>query len=117
MDGPLRSSLNLLSSMIGQRTRTSQEFWLIDISALDSIENAEILFENFNLRINDDIFVVKFDEDFMSADVWEIYKISMDQPIINNYLGAWSENDGLNMTTLEKYQRRSDLMVILGVPG
>ena len=112
MDGPLRSSLNLLSSMIGQRTRTSQEFWLIDISALDSIENAEILFENFNLRINDDIFVVKFDEDFMSADVWEIYKISMDQPLINNYLGSWSENDGLNMTTLEKYQRRSDLMVI-----
>ena len=55
---------------------------------------------------------MKFDEDFMSADVWEIYKISMDQPIINNYLGAWSENDGLNMTTLEKYQRRSDLMVI-----
>ena len=50
MNGPLRSSLNLLSSMIGQRTRTSQEFWLIDISALDSIENAEILFENFNLR-------------------------------------------------------------------
>ena len=55
---------------------------------------------------------MKFDEDFMSADVWEIYKISMDQPIINYYLGTWSENDGLNMTTLEKYQRRSDLMVI-----
>jgi hypothetical protein len=36
--------------MIGQRTRTSQEFWLIDISALVSIESAELLFENFNLR-------------------------------------------------------------------
>ena len=69
------------------------------------------LLNDFNLRINDDIFIVKFDEQNMYAEIWEIYKISMDQGLILNGLGTWTEKDGLNMTTEEKYQRRSDLMV------
>ena len=69
------------------------------------------LLNDFNLRINDDIFIVKFDEQNMYAEIWEIYKISMDQGLILNGLGTWTKKDGLNMTTEEKYQRRSDLMV------
>ena len=60
---------------------------------------------------DDDIFVVKFDGKFTQAEIWEIYKTSFSQPLIVNNLGTWSEMDGLNLTTLHKYERRKNLMV------
>jgi len=60
---------------------------------------------------DDDIFVVKFDGKFTQAEIWEIYKTSFSQPLIVNNLGTWSEMDGLNSTTLHKYERRKNLMV------
>ena len=107
----LRNSINYLSSLIKARTRQNQEYWLIDISSIDSIETAELLLDILNMDVDDDIFVVKFDEKTLEADIWEIYKLSFAQPLIKKYIGLWSETDGLNMTTLEKYQRRGDLMV------
>ena len=107
----LRNSINYLSSMINARTRQNQEYWLIDISGLDSIETAELLLDVLSMDVDDDIFVVKFDETLLEADIWEIYKLSFAQPLIKKYIGLWSETDGLNMTTLKKYQRRVDLMV------
>ena len=107
----LRNSINYLSSMINARTRQNQEYWLIDISGLDSIETAELLLDVLNMDVDDDIFVAKFDEALLEADIWEIYKLSFAQTLTKKYLGSWSETEGLNMTTLEKYQRRVDLMV------
>ena len=60
---------------------------------------------------DDDIFVVKFDGKFTQAEIWEIYKTSFSQPLLVNNLGTWSEMDGLNLTTLHKYERRKNLMV------
>ena len=61
--------------------------------------------------LDDDIFVVKFDANFTQAEIWDIYKTSFSQPLIVNNLGTWSEMDGLNLTTLHKYERRKNLMV------
>ena len=107
----LRNSINYLSSMINARTRQNQEYWLIDISGLDSIETAELLLDVLSMDVDDDIFVVKFDETLLEADIWEIYKLSFAKPFIKKYLGFWSETHGFNITTLKKYQRRVDLMV------
>ena len=110
-DENLKFSVGYLKSMINGRTRKNLAYWIFDISALDSMDTVESILKDFNLRINDDIFIVKFDEQSNHADIWEIYKIkSMDQALIVNKLGTWSET-GLSMTTEEKYQRRSNLMV------
>ena len=61
--------------------------------------------------LDDDIFVVKFDANFTQAEIWDIYKTSYSQPLIVNHLGTWSEKNGMNLTTLHKYERRSNLMV------
>ena len=110
-DENLKYSVDYLKSMIKRRTRKNLDFWLFDISSLDSINSLYSLLNDFNLRVNDDIFIVKFDEQSNYADVWEIYKLSSDQALIIDGLGTWSESNGLNMTTEEKYQRRSNLMV------
>ena len=60
---------------------------------------------------DDDIFVVRFDAKFTQAEIWDIYKTSFGQALLVNHLGTWSEKDGMNLTTLHKYQRRSNLMV------
>ena len=52
----LRNSINYLSSLIKARTRQNQEYWLIDISGLDSIETAELLLDILNMDVDDDIF-------------------------------------------------------------
>ena len=110
-DENLKFSVGYLKSMINGRTRKNLAYWIFDISALDSMDTVESILKDFNLRINDDIFIVKFDEQSKYADIWEIYKIkSMDQELVVNKLGTWSETS-LNMTTEEKYQRRSNLMV------
>ena len=100
--------------MIKARTKTIYDYWLIDITALDSIDDGQLLLNNLNLDLDDDIFIVKFDEvDEKICHIWEIYKINSNQPLIVNNLGTWSENDGFNMTSLQKYERRNDLMVTL----
>ena len=60
---------------------------------------------------DDDIFVVRFDAKFTQAEIWDIYKTTFSQPLLVNHLGTWSEKDGMNLTTLHKYQCRSNLMV------
>ena len=79
---------------------------------LDSIYNAQVLLSNLNLDLDDDVFIVEYDKvDKRTCQIWEIYKISPTEPLIVNDVGTWSKNDGLNMTLLQKYERRRDLMV------
>ena len=84
----------------------------ITFIALESIHDVQVLFSNLNLDLDDDVFIVKFDKvDKSTCQIWEIYKISPTEPLIVNDVGTWSKNDGLNMTLLQKYERRRDLMV------
>ena len=84
----------------------------IVFTALESIHNAQTLLSNLNLDLDDDVFIVEFDKlDRSTCQIWEIYKISPAEPLIINNVGTWSKNDGLNMTSLQKYERRRNLMV------
>ena len=79
---------------------------------LDSIYNAQVLLSNLNLDLDDDVFIVEYDKvDKSTCRIWEIYKISPTEPLIVNDVGTWSKNYGLNMTSLQKYERRRNLMV------
>ena len=94
------------------RSRTNKESWLVDILALENIENVKSRLNNLPLDIDDDIFLFMFNnKDFVN--IWEIYKLTPEKDLIVNNLGMWTKERGLNLTALEKWQRRGNLSVRL----
>ena len=64
------------------------------------------------LDIDDDIFlfmIMKND----TARIWEIYKLLPGKDLIVRDIGEWTKDFGLNLTTKEKWQRRSNLLVTI----
>ena len=58
---------------IKKRTRKDKEFWFIDISVLQTIENAKSMLDNLLLDIDDDFFTFEYGNSFI--EIWEIYKL------------------------------------------
>ena len=108
----LKQGIKSLENHMKTRLRTNEEFWLIDISALESIENAKMMLNNLYLDIDDDIFLFMF-KDNDSAYLWEIYKLVPEQNLIARELGKWTSEKGMDMASLEKWKRRGDLTVII----
>ena len=108
----LKKSIQFFEHKLKKRTRISKEFWFVDISALGSIDNAELMLNNLPLDIDDDIFLYMFSNNDM-AKIWEVYKLVPEKDLVVRELGMWTRQIGLDMTTLEKWQRRGDLKVIL----
>ena len=98
--------------MMRNRSRKNKEFWFIDISAFQTITNAELMLNSLPLDIDDDIFlfmIMKND----TARIWEIYKLLPGKDLIVRDIGEWTKDFGLNLTTKEKWQRRSNLLVTI----
>ena len=98
-----------------ERTRKDKEFWFIDISALQNIDNASSMMnmlDTLPLDVDDDIFLFMFIEN-NSARIWEMYKLAPEKDLILKDFGNWTEEIGLKLTNLEKWQRRGDLSVSL----
>ena len=77
---------------------------------IGSIENAETMLSILPLDMDDDIFLYIFPNNDM-AEIWEIYKLVPEKDLVVRKLGKWNRMVGLDMTTLEKWQRRGDLTV------
>ena len=96
-----------------ERTRKDKEFWFIDISALQNIDNASSMMnmlDTLPLDVDDDIFLFMFiDNDF--ARIWEMYKLAPEKDLNVKDFGNWTGEIGLKLTNLEKWQRRGDLSV------
>ena len=96
-----------------ERTRRDKEFWFIDISALQDIDNASSMLnvlDTLPLDVDDDIFLFMFIEND-SARIWEMYKLASEKDLIVKDFGSWTEEIGLKLTNLEKWHRRGDLSV------
>lgn len=106
----LKNSIKLLESIMKSRTRVNREHWLIDIGALGSIENGELMLQSLQMDIDDDIYLYMF-ENPEKAHIWEIYKRDPTQEMIVFKMGTWSMQKGLNMSHLEKWHRRGNLNV------
>ena len=106
----LNQSIEILENKIERRTRKEKEVWFIDISSLQTISNAQSMLNGLPLDIDDDIFLFMFINGD-SAKVWEIYRLAQDKDIVIKDFGRWTMEMGLELTTLEKWQRRGDLSV------
>ena len=111
----LQQSIEYLDNKMKERTRKDKGFWFIDISALQNIDNASLMMnmlDTLPLDVDDDIFLFMFIEN-NSARIWEMYKLAPEKDLIVNDFGNWTEEIGLKLTNLEKWQRRGDLSVSL----
>ena len=106
----LNQSIEILENEIERRKRKDKEVWYIDISSLQTISNAQLMLNGLPLDIDDDIFLFMF-IDGDSAKVWETYRLAQEKDIVIKDFGRWTREMGLELTTLEKWQRRGDLSV------
>ena len=93
-----------------ERTWREKEFWLIDISAFQNIDNASLMLNTLSLDVDEDIFLYMFTEND-TASIWEMYKLAPEKDVIIRDFGSWTKEIGLKLTKLEKWQRRGDLYV------
>ena len=109
----LKHSIKCLDNKIKERTAKDKEFWFIDISGLQNIDNASSMInmlDTLPLDVDDDIFLFMFIEN-NSARIWEMYKLAPEKDLIVKDFGDWTRETGLKITNLEKWQRRRDLSV------
>ena len=97
-----------------ERTWREKEFWLIDISAFQNIDNASLMLNTLSLDVDDDIFLYMFIEND-NAKIWEMYKLAPEEDVIIRDFGSWTKEIGLKFTRLEKWQRRGDLHVSISL--
>ena len=99
-----------------KRPKSSQEFWLIDISFWNTLDSAYRDFSQLKLALNVDFYLYMIYEHGFSKPMihfWEIYQIHELMPKSIFYLGKWSENYGIEIQTPNKWDRRKDLQVKL----
>ncbi len=112
--GDFFSVPRILDPMIKARTRTDQEFWLIDISLWDSISSAVEDLKMLNVDIDDDIFLYTIDEGSGAVKIWEIYRISPKQEHLDVlFYNDWLPSEiGFQDRILDKWVRRRNLGVL-----
>ena len=106
----IKQSLTCLENKMKERTWREKEFWLIDISAFQNIDNASLMLNTLSLDFNEDIFLYMFIKND-TASIWEMYKLAPEKDVIIRDFGSWTKEIGLKFTKLEKWQRRGDLYV------
>ena len=111
---------NLMNSMeksfskfYSQRNLTSQEIWLLDVSAWPLIEDAKEILNNIiaNLDIDDDLYLYSYDKKSFLVEIWEFYRKHESKPTNLEFHGNWNEFLGLEVLVAEKWKRRGNLEV------
>ena len=112
-DGNLEDSLNQFIDIYNQRSRTNNEFWLLDVSAFPSNEDLRNKLNNLTLDLDDDLFLykIKLSQTDYDIEIFEFYEIHPSKPRKLMPFGTWSKSQGLNLTTAGKWTRRANLEV------
>ena len=107
----LADSAKEFSELFSTRTWSNQEYWLVDISAWNSVEEATEILDDLidNLDLDDDLYLYSLDD--KSIFIWEYYRIHESRPNSLELLGEWNEFDGLKILQPEKWIRRANLEV------
>ena len=105
-------SIKRLKELMKSRVRANQEYWLIDISSLNGTQDVQNVLNHVTFDIDDDVLL--FDSMYNSQNevkLWDVYKISPERDAIITEIGIWSKVEGLVMTKVHKWRRRSNLTV------
>ena len=111
----LNKSMDHFFELYAMRNRTNREFWLLDITLFQSVENACERFLKYmpNLDLDDDFFVFANNKsDFFMINVWEYFEIDPSIPRQLLHYGTWSQMQRMVFSGRSKWIRRRNLQVM-----
>ena len=110
-DSELTRSVDLFIHFYSLRKKLNAEYWLLDISGFESMNDIIGSLQKLKLDLDDDLYLYNYDKQKTEVKVMEFYEIhsSLKRKLIN--YASWNSINGLNVTSLEKWNRRKNLDV------
>ena len=110
-DSEMTQSIDLFIHFYSLRKKLNAEYWLLDISAFESLSDIIGTLQKLKLNFDDDLYFYNYDKQQKEVQILEYYEIhsSLKRKLIR--YGSWNSINGLNVTTSEKWKRRKNLDV------
>ena len=102
-------SKNYFIDLYSLRTNLNKEYWLVDVSYWNDIEEVYEEFQNLKLDLNDDLYLYQKNSNIFV--LWEMYQIHQNIPKKILKYGKWSIEKGLIIENKSKWDRRKNLEV------
>ena len=110
----LHRSLDHFKKLYALRTWTDKEFWLLDISSMNSEpKKMQNIFHDLPLDLDDDLYLFK--SNVNSLSIWEFYEINSSVPRKILYYATWAIETGLRIKNTKKWSRRKNMEVMMRV--
>ena len=94
-----------------KRTKASKDYWLLDVSTWESIDElVKTELKGLPLDLDDDLYLFKKTE--KNFQIWELYEIHSSLPKQLLSYGSWNSSYGLKIMEPQKWIRRNNLKVI-----
>ena len=111
-DYELTHSMDLFIHLFSLRKKLNAEYWLLDVSGFESMNDIIHSLQKLELDFDDDLYLYNYNEGQTElVQILEYYEIhsSLKRKLIR--YGSWNSINGLNVTTSEKWNRRKNLDV------
>ena len=107
-ENEVENHLTQFKNVFNKRQRTNREYWLLDISYGNSVQEVKSDLKNIDLDLDDDLYWYKSSGE--NIDLYEVYRIHKDFDIKILPFGNWTAvSNNLILPNLEKWTRRSNL--------
>ena len=106
----LGKSLEQFVQLYSTRSRADREYWLLDVSSWQSVNDVTKELRDLPLDLDDDLFLFSKLKDGSSISIWEFYEIHPSIPRKLLEYGQWTSG-GLSLNKEKKWNRRRDLEV------
>ena len=117
-------SINIFMELYSSRSRSDQEYWLLDISLWTSPYKVMSKLNNLSLDLDDDLYFYSYKSQpvditltttDLNLNIWEFYEIHPSRPRKLKEYGKWNSN-GLDLSQETKWIRRRNLEVNIKYP-
>ena len=106
----LEKSLEQFVQLYSTRSRADREYWLLDVSSWQSVNDVTKELRDLPLDLDDDLFLFSKLKDGSAISIWEFYEIHPSIPRKLLEYGQWTSG-GLSLNKEKKWNRRRDLEV------
>ena len=114
----MKESLKLFIQAFSSRTRTDSEFWILDATQLINNKGIQGILdelEDLKLDLDDDLFLMKYENNENFLQLFEFYEIHPTVPRQFLPYGNWDSENGLTLPENGKWDRRRNLQVLIFV--
>ena len=104
-ESDIDSHIEKFIGWFNQRKRINKEYWLLDITSLNTKARSRL--DNLKLDLDDDLFWFAYSN--KGIELFEVYRIHDDFGITVKPFGSWSADNGLTSPMYGKWIRRKNM--------